>query len=322
MIVSHLSANNRAIHGVLGAIRDFVPPGETGVFIFFFISGYVVSGTCLDELARTGGYSIRGFYIRRLWRIVPPLLIYATFCLALGAKQVIDFSLMNYVGTISYLGNINFPNDLCGWYGGHTWSLAFEEQFYLLFPLTFAWVELSRRPNRAALPLLLCLAALPFILPLDWIGRSGFVVIYGLFAAGYLTSRYKARILPVIKRLAPLAFAVACLAVFIVPGLLTGRLGWAHRLSFVLWVPVLVLSSQFLTGTVARLLDAKVVGYVGKVSYSVYLWQQLVTSRLSWETSAFAQLGLVTAVLVGSMILYETVERPLIRYGRRQSYGV
>jgi peptidoglycan/LPS O-acetylase OafA/YrhL len=190
VLLDHLSMNR-----TIGAFYEASPfgvlsqYGETGVYLFFFISGYVVSLTCLREVATTGGFSTPAFYARRFFRIVPPLMLYLAACLALGAARLIDFGPENFLSAALYLCNTTAPLVSCGWYVGHTWSLAFEEQFYWLFPLVFAWAQLGRRPR----PLLLGLAALfalaPFVFTIWWIGKIGCVIAYVLFFAGYVAAR-------------------------------------------------------------------------------------------------------------------------------------
>lgn len=153
VFLDHLGANRE-----IGAFYEASPIGfisqygETGVFIFFFISGYVVSRACLAEVESSGAFSAPAFYARRFFRIVPPLMLYLAFCLALGAPGFIDFSPENFLSAALYLCNTTAPGVSCNWYVGHTWSLAFEEQFYWLFPVAFAYLELGRRPGRSPPP--------------------------------------------------------------------------------------------------------------------------------------------------------------------------
>jgi len=135
--------------------------GYPAVLIFFFISGFVVGRTCLSELRESGDFSMRGFYVRRIFRIAPPLLLYLICCSILAAMHVIDFTPYNFLGAAFYVCNTSFSN--CGWYAGHTWSLAFEEQFYLLFPILFSLIELRKQRWRV-LAIVIPIVLLPFFL--------------------------------------------------------------------------------------------------------------------------------------------------------------
>jgi peptidoglycan/LPS O-acetylase OafA/YrhL len=143
---------------------------KVGVFIFFFISGFVVSKTCLEELQERDSFSIKGFYIRRAFRIIPPLLFYLVSCAILSGFGLIPFSFENFIGGSTYLCNIRFVE--CG-YATHTWSLAFEEQFYLCFPLLFSFFVAKRGPG-APIAIALAIASIPFFFGLPWIGQNGF----------------------------------------------------------------------------------------------------------------------------------------------------
>ncbi len=166
----------------LGVVSQY---GETGVFIFFFISGYVVSLTSLREVAQTGGFSAPAFYARRFFRIVPPLMLYLAALMGLGAAGLIDFSPENFISAALYLCNSTAPGVSCDWYVGHTWSLAFEEQFYCLFPAAFAYLTLGKAPRPAVAAAALAFAAIPFVFTIWWIGKIGCVIAYALFFAGY-----------------------------------------------------------------------------------------------------------------------------------------
>ena len=94
VILAHLTLNRemKQYMQVSRLLKFLGEHGETGVFIFFFISGYVVSKACLAEIATSGGFSISGFYTRRFFRIVPPLLVYLTACLTLAQFELVGFS--------------------------------------------------------------------------------------------------------------------------------------------------------------------------------------------------------------------------------------
>ena len=104
-----------------------------GVEIFFAISGYIITHLLLRERARTGGIDLRGFWYRRALRIVPPLLaasIGIGLSAALGHQRRYWRS---FFGALSL--TVDTPLVAGDWFFGHMWSLALEEQFYLVWPL-------------------------------------------------------------------------------------------------------------------------------------------------------------------------------------------
>ncbi|WP_338017767.1 acyltransferase family protein [Streptomyces adustus] len=143
--------------------------GYVGVDVFFVISGFLITSLLLRELSTTGAISIRKFYARRALRLLPAstLVVLATLIgswlflskvrfeeyagdAVAGALYVVNIRLA--VGGTDYLAEGSPPSPF-----QHFWSLAVEEQFYLLWPLllllSWGW---ARRGGRLALPLVIC----------------------------------------------------------------------------------------------------------------------------------------------------------------------
>ena len=125
--------------------------GYVGVDVFFVISGFLITSLILAELAK-GSFSILKFYERRIRRLFPALFLVAFACvpfawLYLGANQYRDFS-QSLVAVATFTSNLLFWRE-SGYFDSaselkpllHTWSLAVEEQYYILFPffLIFVW---------------------------------------------------------------------------------------------------------------------------------------------------------------------------------------
>jgi peptidoglycan/LPS O-acetylase OafA/YrhL len=150
-----------------------VLPGSAaaaGVALFFTLSGYLITALLLGELAERGRVDLAAFYARRARRLLPAL---AMLVAALAATAWIRGGLGSWLGgawpVALYAGNWAYlagslPPDL--W---HTWSLAIEEQFYILWPA--ALLLLWRRPT--ALPWTVLLAVLSAASVLPWLGQMG-----------------------------------------------------------------------------------------------------------------------------------------------------
>lgn len=325
VLLDHLGMNREigAIYAKtpLGVLSEY---GEVGVFIFFFISGYVVSGAGLKEAAATGEFSTLGFYVRRFFRITPPLMLYLCVCLALGAAGGIDFSPMNFMSSAFYLCNSAAPYVSCNWYVGHTWSLAFEEQFYLLFPLVFAFGEFGRRPHPAAAAFALLIAAIPLVFSIWWIGKTGFFIAYALFFAGYAAAKHGERMLAFVRPSGGAALVIAAAVAFL-PRSAVASFGADeaaradliayYRLLHIAAIPALVLLSGGIE-TTRRLLANRALARLGRASYSIYLWQQLCNGPLFNEFSATSQIALICGVIAVCLALYDWLETPLIEKGR------
>ena len=113
-------------------------PGGLGVLIFFVLSGFLITWLLLKENNSTGAVSIRGFYIRRALRIFPAFYCFwlGTAALLIVTHRAVDWphALSALCYTSNYYQGIVRPPDS---FVSHTWSLAIEEQFYLLWPGIF-----------------------------------------------------------------------------------------------------------------------------------------------------------------------------------------
>jgi peptidoglycan/LPS O-acetylase OafA/YrhL len=133
-------------------IRDINPSGagNSGVTVFFTLSGFLITALLLEEHSRTGRVSRGRFYLRRVRRLVPALLVCLVLAIALELTtlgRVIDWDLIR--GALTYTSNFAMADGHFGDDGrtfiGQMWSLAIEEQFYLVWPFVLlVLVRLSR----------------------------------------------------------------------------------------------------------------------------------------------------------------------------------
>jgi peptidoglycan/LPS O-acetylase OafA/YrhL len=146
---------------------DKVVPGGFGVTIFFFLSGYLITSILRVEAEKTSSISLSKFYLRRAFRILPPLYVSLAVGYAFGAAGLLHEA-GNWLGLIAastYLFNytdlLRLPTVLPAGIG-LVWTLMVEEHFYLVFPLLYrGFVRRRVSPSRqTALLLGFCLAAL------------------------------------------------------------------------------------------------------------------------------------------------------------------
>lgn len=141
VIVYHLDINFFDYH--------FFSGGYLGVDIFFFISGYLITELIYNEYTKTGKFNLLNFYNRRLRRIIPAIIFLLFFLLVIQylfllPDELIEMSKIT-ISNLFFFSNFYFHyNHLFYWADNpgfnsllHTWSLAIEEQYYLLFPIFF-----------------------------------------------------------------------------------------------------------------------------------------------------------------------------------------
>jgi peptidoglycan/LPS O-acetylase OafA/YrhL len=296
--------------------------GHPGVLIFFALSGFLITNRLLQERRRTGEISLRDFYLRRVFRILPPAVTYLAIVAILNLAGVIVCSWPAIRAALLFYTNYATFGEP-GWWVGHFWSLSVEEHFYLCWPLLLVAFGVARGWRTAALgALVVCIWR-----PID----NHFDFIAHLFRAPYLASTiYRTDLI------ADTLLWGCCLAFFLKGPL--RRIGGAHVVSTLAAViaggallyisvfevehvtPLLhVLPTLLLAAVVAvpsapigRLLETKPMRLIGKLSYSLYIWQQLFTGG-----NALAPWIALPAMFACALLSYRFIEQPSIRYGRR-----
>jgi peptidoglycan/LPS O-acetylase OafA/YrhL len=139
VLLGHLNGTLRYPFAEL--VRHFGDVANLGVRVFFVISGFLITHLLLEEWDKTNSISLRGFYIRRVFRIFPAFYTFvaAVALLTLAGIIVVPWVDLGFAATYT----INFV-ERKPWHVGHLWSLAVEEQFYLLWPLCLAALTIGR----------------------------------------------------------------------------------------------------------------------------------------------------------------------------------
>jgi peptidoglycan/LPS O-acetylase OafA/YrhL len=320
VIVGHTVSRTASTHKVnaLG-----IALGGSGVTLFFVISGFIITHLLAEELRMLGRIDLRLFYVRRALRLWPALwsLIAAVGLLAvLGSTSASAAGLLPSIFFISdYITTI--PVALA-----HTWSLAVEEQFYLLWPLVLVFG--SKWDLRRVLIAAIVLApviriASYFALP----GLRGnymfeFHCRYDALAVGCLIALSRGsgwrRALAARRHLVLAAATIASACTILVAGLVRSAApmivaGWTVQALALGAVVCLVLDS---TGDwLTRILNARPLVHIGLRSYSLYLWQQLFLV-VPFGPFVSTPIGLI-ATFVSAELSWSLIERPFVGLRRR-----
>ena len=302
----------------------FQEHGSLGVDIFFGISGLLICSRLLQEERKYGHISLRGFYIRRAFRIFPPLVFYLLCAALLAGLSVIPLAAKEWFASLFFVRNYSFFSQVAGhndWYTGHFWSLAVEEHFYLLLPplLVFA-------PKRWRIPALLALAVSVEI----WRAYRQQTRAW-LFLFQHTDTRLDALLIPAVcailmtipwwqRALSAVVRFWPCAAVLVVYLVTTDRFPVLSRLAESYLIPLVLLGTVLYPGGIlARFLELAPLRWIGRLSYSLYLWQQMFFSGHYyqplgiWQTFPWRWILLVACAAAS----YYWIERPMMRLGHR-----
>jgi peptidoglycan/LPS O-acetylase OafA/YrhL len=305
-------------------LRPWFELGELGVRIFFVISGFLITRLLLDERQRSGTISLGAFYGRRAFRIIPAYSVYLIVVLVLAALHVIALRPGDLLAALTYTMNYHYDR---AWYVGHTWSLSVEEQFYLLWPVLLLLAGARRGLYAAGF----CLLLAPFVRMFTWdvtpdqrvgIGES-FQTIFDALATGCLLaglSDWLDRRRGYLAFLRSPWFYVTPIVAYLCH-VYRDYIGWDFPFGQTLRnVSIAICIDRFVrfpVGPIGRALNYPAVAGVGRISYSLYLWQQLFLAPGGiWPALRFPlNLGLTFGAAYAS---YRLIELPCQRFYRQR----
>jgi peptidoglycan/LPS O-acetylase OafA/YrhL len=330
-----------AVLAVMAFHIGWLPGGAVGVDIFFTLSGYLITGLLYTEYRATGRMALKGFFVRRGTRLLPALLlisiVWYVIAVVLSPANTAKvtrtvFAVITY--TTNWLMIAGQPLEI---FFGHTWSLAIEEQFYILWPAVL-WIVLARtRTDRGALWALAGLTALATV----WraaafvLGTAPEVLYYrsdiraeALLVGAALSVLLHTGLVPVIRRgllvLAPAGVVILGVVMAAVspwgPVWYTG-LGLAVSLSVAAILTCVVLTPS---SRLARLLSRPRLVLIGQISYGLYLWHNpiFISCRIWLPDATFpfhVSHGIIGTALTFACAgaSYRWLERPCREAGRR-----
>jgi peptidoglycan/LPS O-acetylase OafA/YrhL len=308
--------------------------GIIGVDIFFVISGYLITSILLNEFIRTGGISVQAFYLRRVLRIFPAFLFLLLCYLALiftvvdPARRADHLQAILYSAT--YVMNWTRTFDLGSGIIGHTWSLAVEEQFYLIWPLMLTGMLFTGRRN--LIYLIGGLVVVTAIWRTAWIlpDSKGWAFFGSDARASQLFVGCLLAALPmqVVSSAAAKTWAipVAVLAVIVTVGPEGPRwFDFAGSLIVAVSAAWLIAAVQSADNTtLSRVLTASVLVGIGRLSYSLYLWHYPIFLALEGRGIVGQQALPFVAVplsFAAAIFSYYVVEKPFLRLKNRSPHS-
>ena len=297
--------------------------GSLGVDIFFAISGLLICSRLLEEEARTGTLNLKGFYIRRIARIQPPALLMLAAVAGLTMLHRLPPYTIGILASLllvrNYVGNA--PGVDPSWPTAHFWSLSVEEHFYLLLPAFLCFVRKGRGL------LLLSLAAINLVWRFFVLAHSheaNFQIItrtdvclhmlllpaaIAVFLRGAQFRHWATRFTPPL-----VVFALTLIAIPDHSPL--------HKALLVL--PTLLVMSTLLHNEsfFGRLLELAPLRFIGRISYGIYLWQELFLNQHfapSLHPFGALQHTWITwpLIFLCAVASHYLLEKPFMRFGHR-----
>lgn len=323
-------------HGTANFFRgstwySFLRTGPNGVSLFFAISGFLICSRLLEEEQLLGRISLKGFYLRRACRILPAAFTYLGVLAVLSVFGLVIVTPLEWWSCVLFFRNYLPPDWIRAGWGGYTihyWSLAVEEHFYLLWPALLAFSG-RVRARYAAAGLAVAVSVwrwwdfhhqlvnryLPGLLfPSRTDVRLDALLLGCLAALVMAEPRWRARL----ERRFTGGVWLVCLLAYVLTQVLTRKHNYGLQESALL---AMLTAGTVLNpaGIVGSILENPLMRWVGRLSYSLYLWQQLflipgargllsVLQRFPWN---------LILVFLLAAVSYELVERPMIRLGHR-----
>ena len=320
---------------------DWLSGGFIGVDIFFVISGYLITTIIITEMAG-GKFSLVNFYERRARRILPALFFVMAVCLPfawfwLTPNDLKDFG-QSLVAVSTFSSNILFWSE-SGYFDTvaelkpmlHTWSLAVEEQYYILFPifLMLTW--------RMGIKWIIVFLTIFFLISLgvaQWgaynspsaafylLPTRGWELLIGVFLAFYLQYNKHPKSTSLNQVLSMLGFIMISYSVVAFDK--STPFPSLYTLIPTIGTGLLILSAVPKT-LIYKLLITKPIVWIGLISYSAYLWHQPILAfsrhRLVSETSEILLVMLCIALsLAMAWFSWAFIENP-IRNKKKISRG-
>lgn len=300
----------------------FFQAGIYGVSTFFTISGYLITSRILHEVKTYGFFSAKDFYIKRFFRIFPPFYAFMMTLIVLNYFFQLGTTFWDIVTSLTFLRIYHLSST--DWYTSHVWSLCVEEHYYVILSVYFLlWKQVKTKWYIMGSFLLVILfnvlsfryqhlpgieSARNYLKVLKWMD---FMFAGSLFA--YFTNSFE-EIRETLKKFQVAFFLLLFVMFFkdfplktVIMPLYTALIIYLTTLNPNKWI--------------LGLLENRVMRFVGKISYSLYLWQQLflVTQTSSVKELVFFQSfpNNLIFIFICAYLSYRFIEVPMIKVGRR-----
>lgn len=304
-------------------LHQLLSPGAEGVTIFFVLSGFLITWLLLEEEKRSGTICLRRFFVRRAFRILPAAFFFLAFLTLVGPRIGTKVTDRQLVASALFFRNL-VSNAKGVVEDSHFWTLAIEEQFYVVWPLVFLVCRQKIRIGVAVGLVLLAPVWRQFCMEvwgggnLNWFRTD---LRYDPLLVGCLAALLREKL-----NLTTTLFGdsvrrknsilLAAISVFAVLTWLWSPPGWLVQATltakFVSIALVILVCVELHVGVVATALNCWPVVMLGQMSYSLYLWQQLFSLNINDRWFQVFPANLVLTAACGCFSFF-VVERLFLR---------
>jgi len=316
-------------------VPGFADGGVTGVTLFFVLSGFLITSLLVEERRESGRIDLRAFYRRRALRLLPALAVFlaamvgAALCahaLGRGSESVTAVA-RDVLAALFFSANwFRVAGTLLGRMS-HTWSLAIEEQFYLVWPAALIGLSLLARRSGIRAALIGAAAASIALRFALYTGPAAYDRVYfgtdtradALLLGCLLALVLEERML----RVPALATAAALGAILAASAYDSTRFDVTWSPTIASFASVVIVASLATSGPATALFSWAPLVQAGRISYGLYLWHIPIYGELSSPLARYplpvrAIVPFVLALAV-SIASYRYVERPFLRRKRAGS---
>lgn len=307
-------------------ISKYFFDGGLGVMIFFVLSGYLITYLLLNEENSNGNISLSNFYFRRVLRIFPVYYAFVFILFILNLSTKIEISTCAFVSSLTFTKNL-----FCGsWIDGHLWSLSIEEQYYLLWPFFIKYFKVNLRIIICLFFVIIC----PFARVYFYLNNDTSSLLFSPFSnfdslfigslLAILSENNKLFFDNILKfktnyfRIAALiaVYAVWYIKLKLVLGIITIPVGNSIQS---IAISYLILSySKISSGLIYKFLNINFIQFIGRLSFSIYIWQQLFfVSNDFYTPFSLWYLNFpfnVFCIFITAVISYYFLEKPFLKF--------
>ena len=299
--------------------------GETGVRFFFVLSGFLITRILWIQFKDTGTINLKNFFIRRILRLMPPLVLFYVLVISLMKTKFITYDTEGLLFAFFYLYNyvplLHYRNELA-----HIWSLSLEEQFYLIWPF---FILVIKKYNVLVVLVLifiiLSIAATIFLpefafeahlRPHRWFLPAGGFIAIGA-AVGLIQFKYEKFLIQMFQKnaFALLFAAFLYLIPLFIPVFLVEVFSFLQAIGFGIFVCWIFYNQN---SRFVAFLEFSPFVYIGKISYGLYVFQGVFLLTGPGSELKFQQFPLNLLLTFGLAILsYHLVEKPILKFKNR-----